>query len=205
MTDTHDLTTADLAISSLKLYKDNPRKGDVAAIKESLNKLGQYRPVVVNKGSLTGRENEVLAGNHTVLGAKGLGWKSVKAVVVDVDEETAARIVLADNKTADLGCYDEGVLASLLVDLPDLEGTGYTAAELDDLLAGVEDAADDVDDTDSKQPEPIISYNLIFDDQHQQDVWFEFTKWLKRTYSDKDTVAERLTEYLKATAGDRAA
>lgn len=143
MTTVHDLSVHDTKISTLKQYANNPRKGDVAAIAESLSKVGQYKPVIVNKGSLTGKVNEVLAGNHTVQAAKSLKWSTIKTVFVDVDAEVAARIVLADNKTADLGGYDNDLLAGLLVDLPDLEGTGYTPAELDDMLADIQEATNE--------------------------------------------------------------
>ncbi|WP_233717036.1 hypothetical protein [Mycolicibacterium vinylchloridicum] len=40
------------------------------AIAESLSQsYGQYRTIVVNKGTLTGRPNEVLAGDHTLMAA----------------------------------------------------------------------------------------------------------------------------------------
>lgn len=61
------------AVAELSTFERNPRRGDVAAIAESLTRHGQYRPIVVNAGSLTGRVNEVLAGNHTLLAAKHLG------------------------------------------------------------------------------------------------------------------------------------
>ncbi|WP_280273391.1 ParB N-terminal domain-containing protein [Nocardia wallacei] len=189
-----------VAISKLKPYPGNPRRGDVAAIKSSLAKNGQYRPIVVQKST-----QFVLAGNHTLLGAKDLGWKDIDVHYVDVDDEQAKRIVLADNRTADKGHYDITALTDLLQDLPDLEGTGYSDAELDQLLDSIDTGVDVPDDEEGKPGlgDPVISYNLIFDDEQQQDVWFEFTKWLKRTYSDKDTVAERLTEYLQATVGER--
>lgn len=127
-------------VTQLNLYPHNPRQSDIKAIISSLKRLGQYKPIVVNAGTHTGRPNEVLAGNHTLLAARHLGWDSIQTVTIDVDEETAARIVAADNRTADLGGYDNALLAGLLNTLPDLEGTGYTDTDLDDLLAAVEEA-----------------------------------------------------------------
>ncbi|MDX3097732.1 hypothetical protein PV417_24845 [Streptomyces sp. ME19-03-3] len=40
----------------------NPRTGDVDAIAESLRVNGRYKAIVVNRGTHTGRPNEVLAG-----------------------------------------------------------------------------------------------------------------------------------------------
>lgn len=122
----------------LRPYHRNPRLGDVEAIARSLEVNGQYRPVVVNLGSKTGRPLEVLAGNHTLAAAKHLGWGEIVGTVVDVDDKAAARIVAADNRTADLGGYDDDVLVELLTELDDaggLDGSGYSAEALDDLLA----------------------------------------------------------------------
>ena len=134
-------------IDSLKPHIGNPRRGHVQTIKASLARLGQYRPIVVNRGSLTGRPNEVLAGNHTVRAARDLGWKEIAATFVDVDEDTAARILLIDNRANDLAGYDDGALIELLQSLPDFDGTGYDQEALDDLLG-------DADLTPGKVTEP---------------------------------------------------
>ena len=119
-----------LPVSELRTFANNPRRGDVEAIAASLTKHGQYRPIVVNTGSETGRRNEVLAGNHTLLAARSLGWDAVDVALIDVDEQTAASIVAADNRTADLGGYDDAALYELLNGLDDLEGTGYLTEDL---------------------------------------------------------------------------
>jgi ParB-like chromosome segregation protein Spo0J len=84
-------------LDRLKPHPSNPRRGDVEAIAESLRVNGQYRPIVVRKS-----DGVILAGNHTAAAAKRLGWESVSAVLVDADEATSLRILLADNRTADL-------------------------------------------------------------------------------------------------------
>ncbi len=129
------LVVTDFAVDDLVLFHRNPRRGDVRAIAASLERQGQYRPLVVNVGSLTGRRNEILAGNHTFLAACSLGWASVQATTVDVDDEAAHRIVLADNRLADLGVYDDEDLAAAMVAAGDLDGTGYSDSDLAELLA----------------------------------------------------------------------
>ena len=119
---------ASVAISSLEAYPTNPRRGDIEAIAQSLKAHGQYRPIVVQYGS-----NFILAGNHTYKAAKKLGWKKIKVTYVDVDEESARKIVLADNRLTDLAGYNEPLLKSLLNALPELEGTGFTKSEVDTL------------------------------------------------------------------------
>lgn len=121
-----------LNVNDLQTYHRNPRRGDVSSIAVSLERHGQYRPIVVNAGTLTGRRNEVLAGNHTLLAARELGWNTIEVALVDVDEESATAIVLADNRLADLGDYNNDDLYTLLSSLEDFSGTGYS---LDDLAA----------------------------------------------------------------------
>ena len=129
----------DFDVNELASYHKNPRRGDVDVIARSLEVNSQYRPIVVNIGTHTGRPLEVLAGNHTLAGARQLGWPTIQATTVDVDDLAAARIVAADNRTADLGGYDDTILAELLQQLADddmgLDGTGYTDDALDALLA----------------------------------------------------------------------
>jgi hypothetical protein len=121
-------------VDDLVAYYRNPRTGDVDAIAESLSTNGQYKAIVVNRGTHTGRPNEILAGNHTWAAAKQLGWEQIAATWVDVGDEDAARIVVVDNRTSDLAGYDSELLADILEELPDLGGTGYDQSALDKLL-----------------------------------------------------------------------
>lgn len=122
-------------ITTLKHYGKNPRRGDVDIIAASLKRNGQYKPVTVRTGT-----NEILAGNHTVKAAKQLGWTHIAATYMTVTDVEATRIVLADNRTADMGTYDVDDLRSLLGTLPDLEGTGYNPDDLEAMLAPQEPA-----------------------------------------------------------------
>jgi DNA modification methylase len=124
-----DIDSLKVAIADLRPYPGNPRRGDLGAIRASLERNGQYRPIVVNR-----RRMEVLAGNHTLRAATELGWSEIAATFVDVDDDQAQRIVLADNRTNDLAGYDSEALVELLEALPDLDGSGYDGAALDALL-----------------------------------------------------------------------
>lgn len=128
-----DLAFEHAPIGELRCYHRNPRKGDVDRIRESLVTNGQYRALAVNRGTHTGRPNEVLAGNHTLLAARDLGWETVAVTYVDVDDDQAARIVVVDNRSAEVAENDDELLAELLADLPDLEGTGYRDDEFEAL------------------------------------------------------------------------
>lgn len=131
-------STEEIKISTIRTYDKNPRIGNVDIIAESLAKNGQFKPIVVNK-----RTMQVLAGNHTYLAARSLGWDTIYASFIDVDDDTAKRIVLADNKTADMGTYDDNILAELLASLPEVTGTGYSVTEFDDLIKNIQSGADE--------------------------------------------------------------
>ncbi len=127
------LTSQTVPLHDLNPYPGNPRHGNIAAIKESLERNGQYRPIVARRAT-----DEVLAGNHTLRAAQELSWTSISVTYIDCDAEQAKRIVLADNRTNDLAGYDPQALADLLTELPDLAGTGYDQAALDSLLDELE-------------------------------------------------------------------
>ena len=112
-------------ISELKEFPNNPRRGDVELLMESLSYHGQYRPIVANR-----RTKEVLAGWHTLVAARKLGWDKITVTWVDVDPLTAKRIVLADNRLSDLANYDDTALLDLMMVLKDLEGTGFNNDDL---------------------------------------------------------------------------
>lgn len=119
---------------TLELHPRNSRQGDVGAIAQSLEAHGQYRPIVAQSAT-----RRVLAGNHTLLAARALGWDEIDVVWLDIDDEAALRILLVDNRTNDLAIYDDGALAELLTELANtpagLIGTGYDGDALDELLA----------------------------------------------------------------------
>jgi hypothetical protein len=126
-------------INKFKPYPDNPRKANLDKLEESLKENGQYRPIVVNS-----KNNQILAGNHTWKAMKNIGETEIYVTYVDANEATAKKIVLVDNRLNDLATYDTGVMSNLLSDLMssgELLGTGFTADDVDDLLAEVGDVS----------------------------------------------------------------
>lgn len=126
-----------VSIDSVIPYPRNPRVGDIQAIKASLNRFGQMRPIVVQQST-----GYVLAGNHVYHSARELGWPDIAVAPVDVSDEMAKAYVLADNRLSDLGRYEDGMLAELLQEQPDLDGTGYSQQDVQKLLAGLDKPLD---------------------------------------------------------------
>lgn len=124
---------------SIQTHPRNARRGDVATIRASLERYGQYQPIVVQAST-----GYVIAGNHRLLAARDLRWTEIDAVQLDVDDDTALRILLMDNKSSDDATYDDQALAELLQSLQGgFDGTGWDQDELDDLL---EEMAADADE-----------------------------------------------------------
>lgn len=121
-------------IEELKPHPENPRQGDVGAIKDSLEEFGQVRPIVATKDSV------IVAGHHVYYAAKELGATEIAVVKPDLTEEQARRYLVADNRLSDLGRYDDAALASILEDIMgagQLKGTGWEPDTVDDLLAEI--------------------------------------------------------------------
>jgi ParB-like chromosome segregation protein Spo0J len=112
-------------VADLKAHPLNPRKGNVDVIMDSLRTNGQYKTVLVQEGT-----NTILAGTHTWLAAKRLGWAEVAVNHIRVSEEQAVQIMLADNRAADGGQTDESAVFAMLATLSSLDGTGYSPEDL---------------------------------------------------------------------------
>ena len=124
-------------LSSLKTHPENPRRGNLDELKRSINTNGFWGAVVVQKST-----GHILAGNHRVMAARDLGAKKMPVVFVDVDDQTAKRILIADNRLSDQGEYDENKLFEILDSLNNtntgLEGLGYDKSDLDYMLKKIE-------------------------------------------------------------------
>ena len=130
-------------IQDLKYYPGNARRGNIEAVAESLTYHGQFKPIVVQKST-----GYVLAGNHTMRAASEiLNWKTIGVVYVDVDDDQARRIVLADNRTSDLGDYDYDALYEILTEVPDPIGTGYTQDIIDQINQVVNETVSQINET----------------------------------------------------------
>lgn len=122
---------------NVRPHPGNPRNGDIAAIAESISVNGCYRPLYAQKST-----GYILAGNHTYHALLSLDMAQVPVIWLDVDDLAAKRILAVDNRAADLGNYDNGLLVDLLdsVNAHDsLLGTGYSDGDLRDLHALIEE------------------------------------------------------------------
>lgn len=119
-----------VALDSVKPHPQNARLSDTITLMESLDKHGQYRPIVVQRST-----GYILAGNHTWDAARRLNWKEIAVTFVDVSDEVAKRIMIVDNRTSDLAAYDDNQLLALLHEVGDLTATGFDGYDLEVLDA----------------------------------------------------------------------
>jgi DNA modification methylase len=128
-----DLRPLAQPINLLKLLPGNPRRGDVEAVMRSYDRFGQRKPIVAR------RDGTVIAGNHQLQAAQRLGWSHIAVVWTDDDDLTAKAFALADNRTADLGAYDDADLRALIESVAiDPELLAAASYSLDDLLVELE-------------------------------------------------------------------
>jgi len=145
-----------VGLDRLRPHPRNPRQGDLEAIGQSIDVNGFYGAVVASK-----RTGHILAGNHRFLAAKAQGLAEVPVTWVDVDEVGEARILAADNRTSDLGEYDDALLAGLLQGLDEaggLLGTGYGEDDLAELLDGLTSVFDAPEGVKEMAPEDFSSF-----------------------------------------------
>jgi ParB-like chromosome segregation protein Spo0J len=165
---TNTLRISSVALADLTPFEGNARRGDVDKIAESLFANGQYKPIVVNRGTHTKTPNEVLAGNHTVEAAKSLGWQKIQVVFVDVDRSSAVRINVADNRTSDIATDDTSALIALLQSLEQLDGTGFTDDDLTALVASLDDSEADLSDGDADVEDFAQSFGVVIECKNER-------------------------------------
>ena len=124
-------------LADLQLDPANVRRHpaqNIAAIKASLTRFGQQKPVVIDRRGI------VVAGNGTLAAARDLGWTEIDVVVTDLAGSEAVAFAIADNRTAELAEWDDDALASVLAALKAeddalLQVAGFSEDDLNKLVA----------------------------------------------------------------------
>lgn len=142
----------DRPLRELRPYPRNARthsKKQIRQIAASIERFGFTNPVLIDGDS------QILAGHGRVEAAKALGMDSVPCLRIDHMSPAEKRAyILADNKLALNAGWDEELLALELKELAaadldfDLELTGFSIAEVDNLIDGLspEEAGDPAED-----------------------------------------------------------
>ena len=145
------LPTELVPIDQLFCSPTNPRHNDAAVphVVASLRRFGWQQPIVAR------RSGEVVAGNTRLKAAQQLHMTEVPVWWFEGSDLEAVAFGIADNRTHEYADWDEPVLARLLQQLREedaLEGVGYDDAEIDRLLAELDDQVSDVGDESPIEP-----------------------------------------------------
>ena len=140
-------------VGTLNSDPANVRKHDaknLEAIKGSLKRFGQQKPIVIDGDGI------VRAGNGTLEAARALGWTHIDTVRTGLEGSDATAYAIADNRTAELADWDDSALAETLAALQNEEGfdhlaAGFSDAEIEQLVSDAVGLTDIVED---EVPEP---------------------------------------------------
>ena len=129
----------------------NPKQHDLPQLIESIREFGFVTPGIIDaRTGLTvvghGRTQALKemreageAAPRGVLQDPERGWLvPVITGWASASDEQAERFLVADNRHAELGGWDNDLLTQMLSEFSTLDGTGYNPEDLDDLLKTVE-------------------------------------------------------------------
>jgi DNA modification methylase len=144
------LRTEDLAGMAAPYNPRTMSEEDLASLRRSLRYFGIVEPVVVNR-----RTGRIVGGHQRVKAAQAEGIETLPVVHVDLDEPSEKQLNLALNRIS--GEFDLERLAEVLADLEaagaDLGLTGFSAEEIEEMVAALEEPKDGLTDPDAV-PEP---------------------------------------------------
>jgi DNA modification methylase len=146
-------------IDKLIPYARNARthsKEQIKQLRASLREFGFVNPVIVDK------EYNIIAGHGRVIAAKEEGITSIPCVFAEHLSDAQKRAyILADNRLALNAGWDEEMLSVELSDLQtnafDLSLLGFSDAEMNKFLGGMEEAKDDDFDVDAELQKPTLT------------------------------------------------
>jgi ParB-like chromosome segregation protein Spo0J len=191
-------------IGRLKPYANNTRKHSaeqIEKIRASMREFGWTIPVLV-------REDGTLIAGHGRLKAAVLeGITQVPVIVArGWTEEQCRAYSITDNRLSEESEWDDALLK---IELGALQAAGYdlsaTAFDGDDLSRLITLPADALQlDGGAGEMSPVIQFNIVFDTEAQQELWFAFVRQLKTKYPNEETLGARLALYLPEIAASAA-
>lgn len=139
-----------ISIEKLKPAEYNPRKDlkpedeEYQKIKKSLIEFGYVAPVIVNA------DMTVIGGHQRLKVLKELGYTEIECNIVDLDKDKEKALNIALNKIT--GEWDNAKLEELLAELKeteiDMDATGFSFDEVDNMLKDITGSKEDDFDVD---------------------------------------------------------
>lgn len=135
---------------SLTPWDKNPRNNDeaVGKVAKSIERFGFASPIIARKA-----DGRVIAGHTRLRAALQLGLDEVPVRFMDLDDQSASALALADNRIGEVATWHDEELSSILTEL---EADGVN---LDDLGFDEDDFARLTDEIIKDQAEPEVSFS----------------------------------------------
>ncbi|MFN0007037.1 MAG: DNA modification methylase [Planctomycetota bacterium] len=143
-----------MPIESLHVDPANARshpERSLDAIRASLSRWGQAEPLVVHRPT-----QRVIGGNGRLIAMRSLGWTEVDIVELEISGIQATALSIALNRVGEHSEWSLPALGRLLEGLKAedaLDGIGFDAGEIDELVAGLLDH-DPSEIVEDEVPEP---------------------------------------------------
>lgn len=131
-------------LESLRLDPQNARlhsARNLEAIRRSLERFGQQKPLVVDDNNI------IRAGNGTYAAAKQLGWATIAVLRSALSAAELRAYAIADNRTGDLSTFSMQAIAEAIDELSNedqglVDALAFSDAELHRLTRRTADALD---------------------------------------------------------------
>jgi hypothetical protein len=161
------------------------------ALKAAISEVGFIAPVLVNRTT-----NRVLDGHLRVALAISEDQETIPVAYLELTEEEEAIALASLDPITGLAVNDKELLKTL-IDSIETENQ-----ELIDLWDAMLPAASEPDEDESEAADEekdngyIIQYNIVFVNEHEQQVWFDFLKKLKATYPGSTEHSTRIIRWI---------
>lgn len=178
-------------LSKLKPAKYNPRIIEDSAftgLKNSITEFGNLQPIVWNK-----KTGHVVSGHQRLKVLMEQGETTTECIIIDVDEVKERAINVTMNNPHISGKFERDGLADLMSSIQD--HIDLDALNLNDLSMEFDldlDPSVEIIGEGDSLIDGTLQYNIIFNDEVEQDNWFKYLRYLKNKHPDSDTISERI-------------
>lgn len=168
----------------------------ITQICASIKEFGFTNPILIDESE------GIIAGHGRVSAAKRLGMDQVPCIrLVGLTKAQRKAYVIADNQLALNAGWDLEKLKLEIEDLKevdfDIELLGFDEQFVETL--NLDDETDEFEQDNSANDEfnYTIQYNIIFDEEEQQEDWYSFVRFLKEKYPDCESIGQRLQIFIR--------
>ena len=174
---------------NFRLHPDDQKE----ALQDILDEIGIVDTVLVR---------EMPNGNYQLIDGHlrkdVLKGTDIPAIVVDLDDEESDLVLATHDPLAAMAKSDPSKVDALLRDI------NTSSQAVSDLLTSLAEASGTIPKSQDRQDgssdpneplgeiKPIIQYTLIFEDDDQQNIWFDFIRYVNSQYPDLPTIGSRV-------------